>query len=118
MIDIDEPHSNLGCEVCDDNDHCLPRWEDDGGGVNRLPALVRALRGGLRTMTMDTTIGHPMDSVINQFEDLTAGGGAGAGRVVRPSGLTSRDIEAEALVRLARRGYDWSGTLRRGRKTP
>ena len=65
---------------------------------------------------MDTMIGHPTDSVINRFEDLTAGGGAGAGRVVRPSGLTSRDIEAEALVRLARRGYDWSGTLRRRRR--
>ena len=55
---------------------------------------------------MNAMIGHPKDSVINRLEDLTAGGGAGAGRVVRPSGLTSRDIEAEALVRLTRRGYD------------
>jgi hypothetical protein len=29
---------DLGCEVCDDNDHCLPRWEDDGGGVIRTPS--------------------------------------------------------------------------------
>lgn len=21
------------CEVCGDSDHCLPRWEDDGGGI-------------------------------------------------------------------------------------
>ena len=31
MIDIYEPHPNLVCEICDDNNHCLPRWEDDGG---------------------------------------------------------------------------------------
>ena len=118
MIDINEPHPNLGCEVCDDNDHCLPRWEDDGG--ENEPAAVTRAGVSRRTpnVTMDTMIGHPTDSVINRSEDLTASGGAGAGRVVRPSGLTSRDIEAEALVRLARRGYDWSGTLRRGRKTP
>ena len=67
---------------------------------------------------MDTMIGHPTDSVIDRFEDLTAGVGAGASRAVRPSGLTSRDIEAEALVRLARRGYDWSGTLGRRRREP
>jgi hypothetical protein len=67
---------------------------------------------------METMIGHPMDSVIDRFEDLTAALGAGAIRVVRPSSLTSRDIEAEALVRLARRGYDWSGTLGRRRRAP
>ena len=44
---------------------------------------------------MDTTIGHPMDSVINRSEDLAVGGRAGAGWVVRTAGLTSRDIEAE-----------------------
>ena len=42
MIDIDEPHPNLVCEICDDNDHCLPRWEDDGGGIDRLPSLAQA----------------------------------------------------------------------------
>jgi len=34
------------------------------------------------------------------------------GRLV---GLTSRDIEDEALVRLARKGYDWSNALGRRR---
>jgi hypothetical protein len=66
---------------------------------------------------MDIVIGHGTDSIIGRFVDATAGGGAEAGRVIRPSGLTSRDIEAEALVRLTRRGDDWSGTLRRGRET-
>ena len=65
---------------------------------------------------MNTLISQPMGSVIDRFEDLTAGVGSGASRVVRPSGLTSRDIEAEALARLARRGYDWSGTLGRRRR--
>lgn len=69
-------------------------------------------------MTTDTTIGHPMHSVINQSEDLAVSGEAGTGWVVRAAGLTSRDIEARALVSLTRSGYDWSRTLRRGRKTP
>lgn len=30
--------------------------------------------------------------------------------------LTSRDIEAEALRRLATRGYDWTGALRTRRR--
>ena len=42
MIDINERHPNLECEVCDDNDHCLPRWEDDGGGIDRPPSLAQA----------------------------------------------------------------------------
>ena len=67
-------------------------------------------------MTMDTTIGQPMHSVVSQSEDLAVSSEAGAGRVVRPCGFTSRDIEAEALVKLARRGFDWSSTLTRGRK--
>ena len=67
---------------------------------------------------MDTLIGQPTNGVINRFEGLTAGVGAGASRVVRPSSLTSRDIEAEVLVRLARKGYDWSGTLGRRRRAP
>jgi hypothetical protein len=69
-------------------------------------------------VNMDTTIGQPMHCIANRSEDLAMSGEAGAGRVVRLSGLTSRDIEAESLVRLTRRGYNWSGTLRRGRKTP
>jgi hypothetical protein len=59
---------------------------------------------------MDTMIGHPMEGVLDQFEDLTAGVRANASRSLRLSGLTSRDIEAEALVRLAGRGYDGSAT--------
>jgi hypothetical protein len=67
---------------------------------------------------MDTLISHPMGDVIERFEGLTAGVGAGASRAVRPSGLTSLDIEAEILVRLGREGYDWSGTLGRRRRAP
>ena len=65
---------------------------------------------------MDTMIGHPTGSVFDRFEHLTAGVRTRASRVVRPSGLTSLDIETEALARLARRGYDWSGTLGRRRR--
>ena len=46
MIDIDERHPSLECEVCEDVDHCLPRWEDDGGGSARLPSLARAFEEG------------------------------------------------------------------------
>ena len=67
---------------------------------------------------MNTLISQSGNGVINRFEGLTAGVAAGTGRVVRPSSLTSRDIEAEVLVRLARKGYDWSGTLRRRRRAP
>jgi hypothetical protein len=45
MIDIYEPHPNLICGICDDNDHCLPRWEDDGGGIDR-PPLAQAFEEG------------------------------------------------------------------------
>jgi hypothetical protein len=65
---------------------------------------------------MDTLISPPMGSVIDQFEDWTVGVGAGASRLVRPSGFTSLDIETDARVRLARKGYDWSGTLGRRRR--
>src|SRR4051794_17579222 len=43
VIDIDERHPDLECEVCGDNDPCLPRWEDDGGEIDRPPSLARAL---------------------------------------------------------------------------
>jgi hypothetical protein len=43
MIDIDEPHPNLVCRICNDNDHCLPRWEDDGGEIHRPPSPARVL---------------------------------------------------------------------------
>lgn len=55
---------------------------------------------------METMIGHPAGSVIDRFEHLTVGVETGASRVVRPSYLTSLDVESEALMRLARRGYD------------
>jgi hypothetical protein len=68
--------------------------------------------------TMETLNGHPPDSVIDRFEDPSASGESGAGQMVRPAGLTSRDTEAAALVRLARMGYDWTDTLERRRETP
>src|SRR4051812_7185736 len=103
MVDIDERHPNLECEVCDDYDHCLPRWEDDGAISN---GLRRPRRRSRRTLceAMNTLISQPMGSVIDRFEHPTTGVGTGASRVVRPSGLTSLDIETEALGRLARRG--------------
>jgi hypothetical protein len=67
---------------------------------------------------MEAIIGHPMDGIINRFGDLTADLAAGAIRVVRHSSLASRDIEAGAPVNLARRGYDWSGTLGSRRRAP
>jgi hypothetical protein len=67
---------------------------------------------------MDTLIDPSPDGVIDRFEYPSAGLGARMGRVVLPSALTSRDIEAEALVRLARRGYDWSGAPRKRRRAP
>jgi hypothetical protein len=67
---------------------------------------------------MEAMIGHQTASIINRFEDPTADLGAGAIRMARHAGLTSRDIEAELLVRLGRKGYDWSGTLGRRRRAP
>ena len=71
MIDIYEPHPNLVCGICDDNDHCLPRWEDDGGGIGPAAVARAGVRGGLRSETMDTMIGHPTGSVINLVSPLT-----------------------------------------------
>jgi hypothetical protein len=45
MIGINERHPNLGCEVCDDYDHCLPRWEDDGGGAEPPPSFEEDFEG-------------------------------------------------------------------------
>ena len=47
MIDTDEPHPNLVCGICDDNDHCLPRWEDDGGEIEPAAVARAGVRGGL-----------------------------------------------------------------------
>jgi uncharacterized protein YgbK (DUF1537 family) len=68
--------------------------------------------------TMDTMIGHLAANHVDRFEGLMTGGGATTIGAVRPSGLTSRDIEAEILVRLARRGHDWAGTPGRRRGAP
>jgi hypothetical protein len=38
MFDIGETHPGLRCEVCDGRDHCLSRWEDDGGPAARGPS--------------------------------------------------------------------------------
>src|SRR6187399_1940463 len=65
-----------------------------------------------RNETRDTMIGHTTDRGINRFENPTTGAGARSVDPIRPTGHTSRDIEAEVLVRLARKGYDWTGTLR------
>jgi len=43
MNETDEPHPNVVCGICDDNDHCLLRWEDDGGEIELVPSLERAL---------------------------------------------------------------------------
>lgn len=42
LVDSYEPHPNLVCRVCDDNDHCLPRWQDDGGARARQPPPAQA----------------------------------------------------------------------------
>jgi hypothetical protein len=67
---------------------------------------------------MVTLISQSADGAIDRFERLAAGFGAGAGRAVLLSHLTSRDIQAEALARLARLGYDWSGTPGKRRRAP
>jgi hypothetical protein len=67
---------------------------------------------------METMIGHPTDRLIHRFDHLMADLGPGANHRIRPTSLTSRDIEAEVLVRLALSGHDWSGTLGRRRRAP
>jgi WD40 repeat protein len=44
MNSITQAQSDYECEICGDNDHCLSRWEDDGG--RRGPAALR--RAGVR----------------------------------------------------------------------
>ncbi|WP_074316693.1 hypothetical protein [Singulisphaera sp. GP187] len=64
---------------------------------------------------MDTMFASLPDSALTRFKDLTMGGKARQVEVVRGSELTIRDIEAEVLARLARRGYDWTGKRRKPR---
>jgi hypothetical protein len=118
MFHIDELHPNLECEACDDYDHCLPRWEDDGGGTARLPLLARAFEQG--TGRDHQHLDKPPVGA-RRFDPVRGRDGGrrgGARRMVRPSRLTSCDIEAEVLVSLARKGYEWSGTLRGQLKSP
>lgn len=64
---------------------------------------------------MDTMIAGLTDRSRNRFEDPTMDGKPRQSEAVRRSDLTNRDIETEILVRLARRGYDWTGQRRRPR---
>src|SRR4051794_34856610 len=68
--------------------------------------------------TRDARTGRPAADPADRPEHLTTGGGATTPRAVRPSDLTSRDIEADILTRLERRGYRWAGTPGRRRGAP
>jgi hypothetical protein len=61
---------------------------------------------------MNNTGGLPTHTVISRFNGSMMGRGVKSGRPACLYILTSRDIEAETLVRLARKDYDWTGTLR------
>ena len=69
---------------------------------------------------METMVENTSLTTIRQFDGPTSDCGAGARggartrRAVRHPPLTSRVIEAETLARLARKGYDWTGTLHDG----
>lgn len=66
---------------------------------------------------MNTLFASRPDKVLPRFEDLTMdvkGSQREPGN--RPDVLTNRDIEAEILAQLARRGFDWSGKRRRHRR--
>ena len=118
MIDIDERHPDLEYARSAKTTTTACRVGRTTGAVR--PACRRS-RGHSRRgqgETMNTLISRSANGAINRFEGLTAGVAAGTRRVVRPSGLTGRDIETEVLLRLARKGYDWSGTLGRRRRAP
>jgi len=61
-----------------------------------------------------------MNLAVNRFAGAAPGREPRADRPIRLSlsGLTIRDLEAEALARLARRGFDWTGALARRGETP
>lgn len=62
---------------------------------------------------MDTMFASLPESSVTGFEDLRMDSkGRPAEAVCRPK-LTNRDVEAEVLARLARRGYDWTGKPRK-----
>jgi hypothetical protein len=50
LVDIYGPHPILVCRVCDDNDHCLPRWEDDGGAKARPQPPAQAFEEAVTSM--------------------------------------------------------------------
>ncbi|WP_406696983.1 hypothetical protein V5E97_38960 [Singulisphaera sp. Ch08] len=43
MSGFNQAHPHLECVICDDNDACLPRWEDDGGGMDQPPSYPQTL---------------------------------------------------------------------------
>ena len=57
---------DLGCEVCDDNDHCLPRWEDDGGRMDRTPSNWPAFAEGREQEHGN----HDRESARNHHESI------------------------------------------------
>lgn len=42
MIGISYPHLPITCEICDNFDYCLPRWEDDGGSMSLRPSPLQS----------------------------------------------------------------------------
>jgi hypothetical protein len=61
--------------------------------------------------------GRTSESVIDRVEVRKTRGGAKPATPVRLAWLTSRDVEAAALARLARKGYDWSCPQAQGRRS-
>ena len=82
MIDIHERHPNLECEICDDYDHCLPRWEDDGGGVDRPPSFVEDSEG--HHGRPDQPTDGRRDRPIRGLDGGCWGGGKPGGSPLRP----------------------------------
>lgn len=66
---------------------------------------------------METNIRSSIRPTNNRPQGRTNGHGTWKGWTDRCSCLTSRDIEAEALRRLAHRGYDWTEALRTRRRS-
>lgn len=60
---------------------------------------------------METMTDRGPATVVNRLSGRTVRAEVREGRRIRPFELTSRDIEAETLMRLARKGYDWSNSL-------
>lgn len=54
---------------------------------------------------------------VTQYEDITMDSKASFAKATHSPELTNRDIEAEILARLERRGHDWTGKRRSQRST-